>query len=134
MSQSNLNSFTAFVNEELPKRIYSNIDSTNVTKGMLLATTGLGLGVEFKSVSELTQSVNYQIKEANNIEVVNYQAEIPLEVSFENIINPIQVILDNVCFVETNDYEVIDGKIMLPVEDYQEFTETVTGINIKYLG
>lgn len=44
---SNLDTFTSFVNMEMPKRISTEADATKVEQGLIPRTTGIGLGVEF---------------------------------------------------------------------------------------
>lgn len=52
-------SFQNFVNKELPKRLYTNINPIDVSANLVPYTTGIGLGVEFMDLFDLKDgSVN----------------------------------------------------------------------------
>lgn len=42
----NLDSFTSFVNTEIPKRLSSEVDATKVVAGLVPVSTGVGLGFD----------------------------------------------------------------------------------------
>lgn len=62
--------FETFVNQELPKRISTSIDPTNVPAGFLFLTTGVGLGVELADPADLTINGKsaYQVAVDNGFE------------------------------------------------------------------
>lgn len=128
------NAFQEFVNEELPKRISTEDLSTAVAENLIPVSTGVGLGVTFKSINDLGLDVSSGISiiTVKDLPVNSYQVEMPTGYQVKNIIKPIMVNVGNDTFVEVLDFSEVDNKIILDPNDFEDLELTVTTVSFKY--
>lgn len=131
---NNLTAFTEYVNEELPKRVYTEDDSTEVQPSLIPVSTGIGLGVTFKSLQDigLGGSGDTNILSFKNHPVEDFKINLPHHIELARIIQPLVVTLESGAIVEVVGISVTDKIIHLDEADYVEIGEMPTSVSFDY--
>lgn len=126
--------FKDFVNTELPKRISTNDESTEVAEGLIPVSTGIGLGTTFKKVEDLGfgRPLEVRLISVKNVLVEDYKVELPTNIDPANIIKPIMVNLEHGLTVEIIEFTVEGNQIVLDPQDFVEIEESINTVTFKY--
>ena len=125
------NSFTDFVNSELPKRLSTNIDPLSLSRGLMVVSTGVGLEVEFVPA----ETGNFGLKTDRNLPV-------GADGTFTLTTTPLGgVVLDTALLqLEDDSYVEIIGvqytggdTLQIPSSDLASLTQNIKGVTVTYL-
>lgn len=132
-----IQTFQNFVNEELPKRISTNDESTEVKEGLIPVSTGVGLTTTFKSPEELNLTGDnvseINVKYFNELPINDYKVNIGSDIDVDSIVKPVVINLTNGLIVEIVDFEVIGSELVLNPIDFEEIGEDPISVNFIYV-
>ncbi|AEH03590.1 tail fiber protein [Pseudomonas phage PhiPA3] len=129
-----IDSFTSFVNSELPKRIGTEVDPLKVGQDKIAVSTGVGLSVKFVDPLEILPNQGLITAE-----------KLPLQEDGTAILPqpPKGGILLNLAIIHLNDGSVIevtgvhvrdDVILVIPTEDFATLQDTAVSVTVSFIG
>lgn len=125
------NSFTDFVNSELPKRLSTNIDPLSLSRGLMVVSTGVGLEVEFVPA----ETGNFGLKTDHNLPVDADGAFTLTTIPKGGVVLDTALLqLEDDSYVEIIGVQYTGGDtLQIPSSDLASLTQNIKGVTVTYL-
>lgn len=124
--------FTGFVNTELPKRLSTEIEPDSLKAGMVPISTGIGLGFEFVSSGSLVKfglvtEHDLALTTAGTVEL----NQAPLG---GLVLDTALILLKDDSYIEVIGVKVSGSTLTFQPADYQVIKDIAKSVTVSYLG